>query len=303
MFSGGAAPPEPQSLRSRKRSEGTSGKTVQVSLHQHEVKVTGPEHVQILVQVGSGFIVCFFTMQDTGEKNIAVVMTTQCPQCPLQEQNCLTGSAGVKGSGPALQGTAVTDGNSHPDIQAFPLNSEGDLNGGAAQEMLLQEQLGDLTRSHESRGCLAPGLPGRKKRRMGMCGLTEKERSLFLQTLKSGAESQEEPSSPQREAGIQPPPSLCGCEDGSGAEVCFTDGTRAEGRSCEELRSKPAPGESPEAAGRSPDTKEEVTGGPSSTDSGSGRRDAAVAPGEEDEEEQLCGSPVSLCWRWIIENV
>ncbi|XP_058496335.1 uncharacterized protein LOC131466836 [Solea solea] len=96
----------------------------------------------------------------------------------------------------------------------LPVSEEGD----GSSTMTLVEQLGvtedsqcNMERNYETKEepCntyvadgkeitkeTAAGLPARKKRRMGMCGLTEKERSHFLQTRKlligqSGAESVE----------------------------------------------------------------------------------------------------------------
>ncbi|XP_029008751.1 uncharacterized protein LOC114856953 isoform X2 [Betta splendens] len=92
---------------------------------------------------------------------------------------------------------------------------------------------------------VALGLPVRKKRRMGMCGLTEKERSYFLQTQKrenghSEVEvekqlcnnavdpvAQDDTVTPAPSAEIQLQSSLCGGDTRTETEVTTLDGTGA----------------------------------------------------------------------------
>ncbi|XP_037620271.1 chromatin assembly factor 1 subunit A-A-like isoform X1 [Sebastes umbrosus] len=230
------APPQPRSLRSRKREcpsdEISETDDVQATHHQ-----------------------------DTEGNGAAVDATLlQCHQCPLQEstmtstqqpeaadESCLTKqdpdteekhaeatNVTVKAFEEQEQ-TTVDSPNNDPQLEGFRVHADNDVNksGKDTEEMTaeecnrspsqtctdllqvflpiseegdgaaLEEQLSAMENSH----ChlekkqeasqeepsdvdmadvkeVTAGLPAKKKRRMGMCGLTERERSHFLQTQK-----------------------------------------------------------------------------------------------------------------------
>ncbi|KAG7223792.1 hypothetical protein INR49_026475 [Caranx melampygus] len=234
-----SAPPQPRSLRSRKRE--CPSEEIQATLHQQG-------------------------MDNMKENNTAVVGTLQQdPQIPLQDCAMITDQQDqaerpddpeeVRHAGETKvhltdmtnktfegqeETAAVTSSSHDAKLEEFRVQTDNDTKNSRMEEITLQERIGSLSgtctnqlrvflptseegdgfcaltlekeqgakdnsqcnleRNHETSQenqsnqtlCMADvkentkeaeaGLPAKKKRRMGMCGLTETERSNFLQT-------------------------------------------------------------------------------------------------------------------------
>ncbi|XP_018520223.1 uncharacterized protein LOC108875657 isoform X1 [Lates calcarifer] len=316
--SDGLAPPQPRSLKPRKREcpsdEISQADDVETSLHQQDTEENKTTEVATLLQCSQSPLQecamitnqqdqavrqsCFTKQDDSREEKHAEAANVYLKNVMVkaserQEETTVPSSCDDS----ELEGCRVhtdNDTNKHgteeitqhegirspsqsvgDQLQVFsPTSEEGDGSCATALEKRLDAKENsqcNFERNHESsqeEPCnmytadvkevvkeAAAGLPAKKKRRMGMCGLTERERSHFLQTQKrengqNGAErvekqicnnntadpvAQEEITSTpvhhitgQSEAEIKLQSSHCGRDDRAETEVHIAATTSAE---------------------------------------------------------------------------